>query len=39
MKPMIDSPRFGIGRTLIQKIVHLAGDMQVTLVAERRTGR
>ena len=34
-----EARRFGIGRTLVQKIVHLAGDMQVTLVADRRTGR
>jgi K+-sensing histidine kinase KdpD len=34
-----ESRRFGIGRMLVQKIVHLAGDMQVTLVADRRTGR
>lgn len=31
-----DTRRFGIGRTFVQQIVHLADDMQVTLVGERR---
>ena len=30
------APKFRIGRSLVQQIVRLAEDMQVTVVAERR---